>query len=596
MADERKKGQRMTELTITCPKCKTDFPLTESLAAPLIEATRQQFEQKLSQKDEEIAQREQAVRDKEKLVTEEKRALEQQVADQVAQQLKTERARVVEEESRKAKLASAAELETKAQELSELQEVLKVRDEKLAEAQKAQAELIKKQRELDDAKRELELTVETRVQESLTEVRSQAKQEAEEGHKLKVMEKDQAIASMQQKIEELKQKDEQVAQREQVVRDQEKQVLEEKRAIAQQVTDQVSEQLNSERTRLIEDERKKAKLASAAELDTKNQELTELQEVLKARDKKLAEAQKAQAELLKKQRELDDAKRELELTVETRVQEGLSEVRSQAKREAEDGERLKVAERDQKISSMQRTIEELQRKAEQGSQQLQGEVQELELENLLRVKFPYDTIEPVAKGEFGGDALQRVVSPGGLMSGTILWESKRTKNWNHNWLVKLRDDQRNAKADISVLVSQVLPEGIETFDVIDGVWITHPRSLLPVATILRHTLLQVSNARLISEGQQTKAEMVYQYLTGPLFRQRVEALVEAFSSMQDDLDKERKVIMKQWAKRQQQIERVMSATVGMHGDLQGIAGKSIQEIEGLNLLALGASDSSTEQL
>jgi hypothetical protein len=586
----------MTELTITCPKCKTDFPLTESLAAPLIEATRQQFEQKISQKDEEIAQREQAVRDKEKLVSEEKRALEQQVADQVAQQLKTERARVVEEESKKAKLASAAELETKAQELTELQEVLKARDEKLAEAQKAQAELIKKQRELDDAKRELELTVETRVQESLTEVRSLAKQEAEEGHRLKVMEKDEAIATMQKSIEELKLKDELIAQREQEVRDKERQMVEERRALEQQVTDQVAQQLKTERARVVEEESKKAKLASAAELETKAQELSELQEVLKVRDEKLAEAQKAQAELIKKQRELDDAKRELELTVETRVQEGLSEVRSQAKREAEDGLKLKVMEKDQTIASMQQKIEELKQKAEQGSQQLQGEVQELEVENLLRIKFPYDTIEPVAKGEFGGDALQRVVSPSGLMSGTILWESKRTKNWNQNWLVKLRDDQRAAKADLSVLVSQALPEGIETFDVIDGVWITHPRSLLPVATILRHTLLQVSNARLISEGQQTKAEMVYQYLTGPLFRQRVEALVEAFSSMQDDLDKERKVIMKQWAKRQQQIERVMSATVGMHGDLQGIAGKSIQEIEGLSLLALGASDSSTEQL
>jgi len=580
------------EPTITCPKCKTEFPLTESLAAPLIEATRQQFERKLSQKDEEIAQREQTVRDKEKQVLEEKRALEQQVTDKVSEQLKSERARVVEEESKKAKLASAAELETKAREVAELQDVLKARDEKLAEAQKAQAELIKKQRELDDAKRELELTVETRVQESLTEVRYQAKQEAEEANNLKVKEKDQAIALMQIQLEDLKQKDEQIAQREQAVRDQEKQVLEEKRALAQQVTDQVAEQLNAERARLIEDERKKAKLANAAELDTKNQELTELQEVLKVRDEKLAEAQKAQADLIKKQRELDDAKRELELTVETRVQEGLTEVRTQAKREAEEGLKLKVMEKDQTIASMQQKIEELKQKAEQGSQQLQGEVQELELENLLRVKFPYDTIEPVAKGELGGDALQRVVSPGGLMSGTILWESKRTKNWNQNWLVKLRDDQRTAKADLSVLVSQALPEGIETFDVIDGVWITHPRSLLPVATILRHTLLQVSNARLISEGQQTKAEMVYQYLTGPLFRQRVEALVEAFSSMQDDLDKERKVIMKQWAKRQQQIERVMGATVGMHGDLQGIAGKSIQEIEGLDIFALTTGEDS----
>jgi hypothetical protein len=239
---------------------------------------------------------------------------------------------------------------------------------------------------------------------------------------------------------------------------------------------------------------------------------------------------------------------------------------------------------------MHQKIEELKQKAEQGSQQLQGEVLELELENLLRAKFPFDTIEPVPKGEFGGDTLQRVVSPSGLMSGTILWESKRTKNWSNAWLVKLREDQRTAKAEISVLVSQALPEGVETFDVIDGVWVTHPRSILPVATILRHTLLQVSTARLVNEGQQTKAEMVYQYLTGPRFRQRVEAIVEAFTCMQEDLDKERKAIMKQWAKRDEQIERVMGATVGMYGDLQGIAGKSMQEIEGLDLNALGSGE------
>jgi len=393
-------------------------------------------------------------------------------------------------------------------------------------------------------------------------------------------------ATRQQFEEKLSKKDEEIAQREQVLRDKEKQVSEAKRTLEQQVSDQVAEQLKAERQRVIEEESKKAKQASAAELESKTRELAELQEVLNSREEKLAEAQNAQAELIKKQRELDDAKRELELTVERRVQDGLTGVRTQAKREAEDAERLKVAERDQKIASMQRTIEELQRKAEQGSQQLQGEVLELELENLLRAKFPFDTIEPVPKGEFGGDSLQRVVSQSGVVSGTILWEYKRTKNWSNGWLVKLREDQRTAKAEISVLVSQALPDGIETFDVIDGVWITHPRAILPVATILRHTLLQVSNARLISEGQQTKAEMVYQYLTGPRFKQRVEAIVEAFSSMQDDLDKERKAIMKQWAKRSGQIERVMGATVGMYGDLQGIAGKSIQEIEGLSLLAL----------
>jgi len=393
-------------------------------------------------------------------------------------------------------------------------------------------------------------------------------------------------ATRQQFEEKLSEKDREIAQREQVVRDKEKQVKEAKRTVEQQVADQVAEQLKTERSRVIDEESRKAKQASAAELESKARELVELQSVLKERDIKLAAAQKAQAELITKQRELDDAKRELELTVAKRVQEGLSEVRTQAKREAEEGLKLKVAEKDQTIASMQQKIEELKQKAEQGSQQLQGEVQELQLENLLRIKFPFDTIEPVPKGEFGGDTVQRVVSPSGLISGTILWESKRTKNWSDSWLVKLREDQRTAKADIAVLVSQTLPEGIETFDVIDGVWITHPRSALPVATILRDTLLQVSTARLVTEGQQTKAEMVYQYLTGPRFRQRVQAIVEAFSSMQEDLDKERKAIMKQWAKREAQIERTMSATVGMYGDLQGIAGKTLQEIEGLSLLAL----------
>ena len=139
-----------------------------------------------------------------------------------------------------------------------------------------------------------------------------------------------------------------------------------------------------------------------------------------------------------------------------------------------------------------------------------------------------------------------------------------------------------------MIVSQTLPKGVETFEMVEGVWVTHPRAALPVAMILRQSLLELALARQVTEGQQTKTEMVYQYLTGPRFRQRVEAIVEAFSTMQEDLDKERKVIMKQWAKREEQIERVMGATVGMYGDLQGIEGKSLQEIEGLELPALEA--------
>lgn len=354
----------------------------------------------------------------------------------------------------------------------------------------------------------------------------------------------------------------------------------------QTIDDQVAEKLKLERVKIATEESKKAKLALQIDLDQKATELSELKDILNQREVKLAEAQKAQADLIRQKRELDDAKRELELTVERRIQEGLFVTREQAKKEAEEGLKLKVMEKEQTIASLQTQIEDLLRRVEQGSQQLQGEVQELELETLLRTKFPRDTIEPVPKGDFGGDTLHRIIGPLGQLCGTILWESKRTKNWSDGWLVKLRDDQRAAKAELAVIVSQTLPKGVESFDLIEGVWVTHSRSMLPVAVALRHSLIEVASARQALEGQKTKTEMVYQYLTGPRFRHRVEAIVEAFSAMQEDLDREKKAIIKQWAKREEQIERVMQATVGMYGDLQGIAGKTLQEIDGLSLPAL----------
>jgi hypothetical protein len=401
-------------------------------------------------------------------------------------------------------------------------------------------------------------------------------------------------ATRQQFEEKLSKKDEEIAQREQVLRDKEKQVSEAKRGLDQQVADQVAEQLKSERQRVIEEESRKAKQASASELETKDRELADLQEVLKSRDEKLAEAQNAQAELIKKQRELDDAKRELELTVAKRVQAELSEVRTQAKREGEEGLKLKVLEKEEQIASMQRQIEELRRKAEQGSQQLQGEAQELELESLLRIKFARDTIDPVPKGEFGGDVLHRVIGPLGQLCGTILWESKRTKNWSDGWLPKLRDDQRAAKAEIALLVTQVLPKGVEAFDFIDGVWVTESRCAIPVAIALRQSLVELATARQAGEGQMTKMELVYQYLTGPRFRHRVEAIVEKFEDMQADLERERKTMTRLWAKREEQIKGVIETTVGMYGDLQGIAGRTMQEIEGLETRLLESSKPETE--
>jgi len=352
------------------------------------------------------------------------------------------------------------------------------------------------------------------------------------------------------------------------------------------IGDQVRERLKTERATIVEVEAKKAREAIGDEIKAKAGEVQELQEVLKQREGKLAEAQKAQVELIRKERELDDQKREMDLTIEKRIQESLTTTRDQARKEAEEGMKLRVMEKEQVITAMQKKIEDLKHRAEQGSQQLQGEVQELELESLLSAKFPLDQIEPVPKGEFGGDVLQRVVNQSGNVCGSILWESKRTKNWSDGWLVKLREDQRKAKADIAIIISQALPAGVTTFDQIDGVWVVSPHLVIPVAITLRHTTIQYAFARQVGEGQQTKTELVYEYLTGPRFRHRVEAIVEKFSEMHEDLERERKSMTRMWAKRDAQITGVIDSTAGMYGDLQGIAGRSLQEIEGLSMQML----------
>jgi hypothetical protein len=378
------------------------------------------------------------------------------------------------------------------------------------------------------------------------------------------------------------QKDLDIAEREKSMHDREDALAKAKHTLESQI----KERLQQERIKIAAEESRKATLALGDDLSQKTKEVFDLQEILKQREEKLAEAQKAQADLLKKQRELDDARRELDLTIEKRVGEGLNATRQQARKEVGDELNLKVAEKEKTITDMQKQIEELKRKAEQGSQQLQGEVQELELEGLLRAKFSRDNVEPVPKGEHGGDVLHRVIGSAGQSCGTILWESKRTKNWSDGWLPKLRDDQRTAKAEIAVIVSRVLPKDVETFGLVDDVWVVHPLAAIPVAATLRYALIEVASARQSTEGQKEKSQMVYEYLTGPRFRQRIEAIVESFISMREDLDKEKRAIMKQWAKREEQIGRVMQATVGMFGDLQGIAGKSLQEIEGLQFNTL----------
>ena len=391
--------------------------------------------------------------------------------------------------------------------------------------------------------------------------------------------------------EQLAQKDAEVARQADALR-REQQELAHAR---EQIEDQVRRRLDAERIQLVAAEAKKAKEAVTAELQAKAEEAADLRRLLDANNAKLAEAQQAQAEVMRRQRALDDEKRELDLTVEKRVQASVDDIRTRARQEADEAARLRVLEKDQTIESMARTIEELKRKAEQGSQQSQGEVLELELEELLRARFPTDIIEPVGKGELGADVVQQVNGSIGQAAGIILWESKRTKAWSEGWLAKLRDDQRRCGADIALIISQALPKYVEHFDLVDGVWIAHPRCAVPVAVALRQILVEIYSSRLVQQGQQTKMEQVYQYLTGLKFRQRIEAVVEKFNDMREDLDRERKFMGRQWAKRETQILSVIESTVGMVGDLQAIAGKAMPEIPSLDMPPLLEGSASPER-
>jgi hypothetical protein len=222
----------------------------------------------------------------------------------------------------------------------------------------------------------------------------------------------------------LAEKDRVIQAREEALRA-EKSELEKQRRLIEET---VAQKLETERQRISSEEAAKAKRLVAGDLDARSRKLAELEEVLNDRSAKLAEAQKVQAEFVEKERKLEDERRAMELTIQTRITAGLGNERAKAKQEAEDAMKLRVSEKDQIIASMQNTIADLKRKAEQGSQQLQGEVLELELESLLKTKFPLDVIEPVGKGELGGDIVQRVISAAGVPSGDILWEMKRTKN------------------------------------------------------------------------------------------------------------------------------------------------------------------------
>jgi len=310
-------------------------------------------------------------------------------------------------------------------------------------------------------------------------------------------------------------------------------------------------------------------------------ELTGLKEQAEEKDTLLRKSQEAQLELMKKTRELEEREKTLALDTQQKIEQERKAIEEQTEKRVQEQYHLKDAEKDKKLRDALIANDELRRKLEQGSQQTQGEVLELELENLIKASFPTDSVEPVPKGIAGADLIQRVVHRNGHSCGTILWELKRTKAWSDGWITKFKDDQRAVKADMAILVSEALPKNCKNFMELNGVWVTSPECALSLAAALRQALVELSMIKLASVGKNEKMEVLYQYLSGPEFKQRVEAIVESFVEMQSDLQQERRATERAWAKREKQLQRVITNTSGMYGDFQGLIGSSLQAIPAL---------------
>lgn len=359
------------------------------------------------------------------------------------------------------------------------------------------------------------------------------------------------------------------------------------------------EKLRDEARKWKEEQRKKM------EIEQQEQQL-KLQKELKERIQREMELRlrdsKNEAEELKKQnqafqeqilemnklvRQLRAQDEQRQIEMEKKMLEEQEKIKEEAKKQVEEANRLKMLEMDKKLHDALKVNEELKRKLEQGSQQMQGEVLELELEKLLKQEFPYDEIKEVPKGVNGADIIQVVKNNYGKAVGSIAWEFKRTKAWSNEWVTKLKDDQRLVKADVGVLITQVLPPTVRSFGMHEGVWVGEFGCVIGLAAVLRSGMLRVAMIKSAVEGNNEKKDILWNYLTSAQFTNRMQAIADVYTSMRDDLEKEKVFFKKKWAKQELSIQKITDSIYEMHGELEGIMGKELAEIKGLDVLPDG---------
>jgi hypothetical protein len=285
--------------------------------------------------------------------------------------------------------------------------------------------------------------------------------------------------------------------------------------------------------------------------------------------------EKALLELQEQERKLARERDSLDLQMKKRILEETEKAREE--------ERMKAAELQKKLDDQNRLLHEMKRKSEQGSMQMQGEVQELAIERYLEQAFSRDSIEEVGKGKRGGDCVHVVKNDYNHVCGRILYESKRTKHFSYEWIAKIKDDMRLQQVDMGVLVTEALPDGMTRFGEIEGIWVCTFVEFKALAFLFRHQLLRIGEVLASQENKGDKMQMIYAYVTGNEFRQKLEAAFESYREMQEDLIKEKTLLTSQWAKREKRLLKAMENLVALYGDVRGIAGGAVAEIQALEI-------------
>lgn len=350
-------------------------------------------------------------------------------------------------------------------------------------------------------------------------------------------------------------------------------------ALTHQLEEQIAKDLKTAHLKQLADATKKAEEKAlkkvTEELELKMRDGENEKEELKIQKQRLQE------ELLqtkKEKRELKEKTEQIELENQKKLNEEIQKIREEAMKTAHDKSQGEILELKKQLEDTQKSLKEAEYKASQKSQQLQGEVFELNLEKELREAFIYDEISEVGKGSQGADIIQKVKGQSGRLAGIILWETKRAK-WSPSWLPKLREDGRKSEASVCILVSDTMPKDVRTFAFMEGVVVTCMECVLPLASLIRRSILQTAVAKDAALHKDEKLEMLYEYLQSEAFRHRFESFAEGVKEMQSDLDTERRSMERIWKKRETQIKRMSINASRMYGELQGVMGNALPEIK-----------------